>query len=374
MAAEPNAGSAAAAASRDGAQEEDAEAPMPAPRPMCEVCSEEPSKYRCPGCERRTCSLACITRHKGESGCNGKRDRLKFVSMSNFDDRTMMSDFRLLEEVQRVDDVAKRCRPPFPKHELPPHLSTLVYQAHRRHIDMRLMNPGMHRRITNSTRFDRQAQKMMWRVEWHFVPTTAGQAGSSGEPGTSSAGAEDPELDNAEEAAAMAAAAGEEGAAAAAAAVAAGAAAEGEEEGGAAAAAAAAAGSGEPSAAASVSAAAAGAPASPAAPSQPPAPCEPLPPSPPELRRLDEKVAEDSPLGVALAAHLAYAPGTAASAFSLRAFADAGVSTLKVFMRKEDQPANQACYYAVDTTRSLGSQLAGKVVTEFPVNHLALPS
>lgn len=51
-------------------------------------------------------------------------------------------DYRLLEELQRADDVAKRCRPPFPKAELPPHLSSLIYQAHRRHIDMRLMNPG----------------------------------------------------------------------------------------------------------------------------------------------------------------------------------------------------------------------------------------
>ena len=51
-------------------------------------------------------------------------------------------DLNLLEEVQRVDDVAKRCCPPFPKQQLPPHLSTLLYQANRRRIDLRLMNPG----------------------------------------------------------------------------------------------------------------------------------------------------------------------------------------------------------------------------------------
>ena len=61
-------------------------------------------------------------------------------------------DYRLLEEIERADEVARRCRPPFPKHQLPPHLSTLVYQANRRRIDLRLMNPGMHRRLSNSTR------------------------------------------------------------------------------------------------------------------------------------------------------------------------------------------------------------------------------
>ena len=32
------------------------------------------------------------------------------------------------------------------------------------------MNPGMQRRRTNSTRYDRQAQKVSWRVEWLFNP------------------------------------------------------------------------------------------------------------------------------------------------------------------------------------------------------------
>ena len=54
----------------------------------------------------------------------------------------MRADLQLLEEVQRADDVARRCRPPMPKFQLPPHLSTLLYQANRRRIDLRLMNPG----------------------------------------------------------------------------------------------------------------------------------------------------------------------------------------------------------------------------------------
>jgi hypothetical protein len=57
----------------------------------CEICSEQPAKYRCPGCEIRSCSLDCSKKHKEESGCNGKRDRLKFVSIQEFDDRQLLS-------------------------------------------------------------------------------------------------------------------------------------------------------------------------------------------------------------------------------------------------------------------------------------------
>ncbi len=31
---------------------------------LCEVCGEKPFKYTCPGCNKRTCSLACVKKHK----------------------------------------------------------------------------------------------------------------------------------------------------------------------------------------------------------------------------------------------------------------------------------------------------------------------
>lgn len=70
-------------------------APSRPQRAACEVCLEQPSKYTCPGCERRTCSLACSKKHKADSGCSGKRDRLKFVSMQEFDDRVLLSGERV---------------------------------------------------------------------------------------------------------------------------------------------------------------------------------------------------------------------------------------------------------------------------------------
>ena len=82
-----------AAVPEDGDDGEEA-APAPPQRSLCEVCAELPSKYTCPGCARRTCSLPCSKRHKAESGCTGKRDRLKYVSLQDFDDRQLKSGMR----------------------------------------------------------------------------------------------------------------------------------------------------------------------------------------------------------------------------------------------------------------------------------------
>ncbi len=34
----------------------------------CEICCVAAAKYKCPRCESRTCSLACVKQHKNTSG------------------------------------------------------------------------------------------------------------------------------------------------------------------------------------------------------------------------------------------------------------------------------------------------------------------
>ena len=90
------------------------------------------SKYRCPGCSARSCSLACSRRHKADSGaaaplaaassevpgpaaharacpgCSGRRDRTAFMPLADFGDATLRSDFFLLEGAQRSREAARR--------------------------------------------------------------------------------------------------------------------------------------------------------------------------------------------------------------------------------------------------------------------------
>lgn len=58
---------------------------------LCEECKEKPSKYKCPGCSVRSCSLDCVKAHKQRASCSGKRSQTHFVPLSQFDDNLLLS-------------------------------------------------------------------------------------------------------------------------------------------------------------------------------------------------------------------------------------------------------------------------------------------
>lgn len=82
--------------------------PPPAKRERlgnCEVCNQGvQGKYRCPRCSIVFCSAACCKKHKADTGCSGIRDKCAFVPLDQFNDRTMLSDYVLLEDTQRKKD------------------------------------------------------------------------------------------------------------------------------------------------------------------------------------------------------------------------------------------------------------------------------
>lgn len=123
-------------------------------------------------CERMSCRLRkmmpSIAEHKKQYSCTGKRDRTSFVKREDLSHKTLISDYKLLEEVERIDDVAKRSQPPAPRRQLPAYLKSLVYQAKCRGVDLRLVAPGMKKRKDNTTRYDGRSQTLSWRIEWRF--------------------------------------------------------------------------------------------------------------------------------------------------------------------------------------------------------------
>ncbi len=56
--------------------------------------------------------------------------------------RPTLSDFRLLEEIGRAEDVARRHQPPPARPQLPPARGSLVYQASLRSVKLLIMPPG----------------------------------------------------------------------------------------------------------------------------------------------------------------------------------------------------------------------------------------
>eukprot|EP00118_Oscarella_pearsei_P002160 m.9709 g.9709 ORF g.9709 m.9709 type:complete len:350 (+) comp21575_c0_seq2:349-1398(+) len=79
----------------------------------CCICRRTDARYKCPGCEKKTCSLDCVKAHKEKFVCNGKRDPAKFVSVQTFTDADLIKDFRFLEEVGRLADKSFRENRPF---------------------------------------------------------------------------------------------------------------------------------------------------------------------------------------------------------------------------------------------------------------------
>ncbi|XP_042318129.1 box C/D snoRNA protein 1 isoform X2 [Sceloporus undulatus] len=74
----------------------------------CEICNTEEAKYRCPRCMKYSCSLACVKKHKTTLNCNGVREKTAFVSVNEFSDLNLLSDYRFLEDVARTADSAGR--------------------------------------------------------------------------------------------------------------------------------------------------------------------------------------------------------------------------------------------------------------------------
>ena len=66
---------------------------------VCEVCSADEGRYKCPRCSMFTCSLTCCTRHKQLNDCSGKRDKTAFVDLQEYSARHLRSDYHFLEDV-----------------------------------------------------------------------------------------------------------------------------------------------------------------------------------------------------------------------------------------------------------------------------------
>ncbi|KAG9444012.1 hypothetical protein H6P81_015352 [Aristolochia fimbriata] len=152
----------------DAAMEEPSK---PDKSPCCQECNQNESKYNCPGCSIRTCSLPCVKSHKQRTNCNGKRNRTEFVPLSKFDDNLLISDYNLLEETKRVAESAERIIKGFGgnyRFKMPFKLRMLRNAAGRRKTRLLLLPGGMSRREKNQSIYDQRKKSIMWTVEWHF--------------------------------------------------------------------------------------------------------------------------------------------------------------------------------------------------------------
>lgn len=135
----------------------------------CEICLEENSKYTCPGCKMKTCSLSCVAKHKKMTGCNGKRNKTEFVSKGDLNNIHLLNDYRFLEEANRLSDNAKRDTQTKRSNGKPTKRAQILQRATtKRNIRLFRMSKGMKRWRENQSQYNLKKEEIFWTIKLIF--------------------------------------------------------------------------------------------------------------------------------------------------------------------------------------------------------------
>ncbi|XP_030769151.1 box C/D snoRNA protein 1 isoform X2 [Rhinopithecus roxellana] len=135
---------------------------------------EEPPINHPVGCKRKLAmsSLPCVKKHKAELTCNGVRDKTAYVSIQQFTEMNLLSDYRFLEDVARTADHISRDA--FLKRPISnKHMYFMKNRARRQGINLKLLPSGFTKRKENSTFFDKKKQQFCWHVKLQFPQSQA---------------------------------------------------------------------------------------------------------------------------------------------------------------------------------------------------------
>ncbi|KAL7753946.1 Box C/D snoRNA accumulation [Sorochytrium milnesiophthora] len=149
----------------------------PSSKPLCAVCELRESRYQCPRCSLRSCSLPCVKKHKVDKACDGQRSLTDFVPLSEYDENNMMSDYSFLENGARIADNAIRdnqrhgalqSRAAPQRHRLSSRQHCLLQGVKQHGTHLVFLPKGMSRPSTNRSSFNTRTQILQWTIEWRF--------------------------------------------------------------------------------------------------------------------------------------------------------------------------------------------------------------
>jgi len=147
-------------ASADAQRTEPANGPAASAPPSCDMCHLLESRYRCPACAMRTCSVVCVRRHKKETGCVGVASKAaSFVPKNDYAESHLRSDLSFLEQAKRTATPVTRLSKNAVKAR-----SGIRSRAKRQKVDLHHMPEGMARQARNTSRAVKQG--IEWRIEW----------------------------------------------------------------------------------------------------------------------------------------------------------------------------------------------------------------
>ncbi|XP_068073071.2 box C/D snoRNA protein 1 [Danio rerio] len=139
----------------------------------CDVCDCEEAKYRCPSCKKHTCSLVCVKRHKSVSGCSGVRDQTAFVSLSDFREIHMLSDYRFLEDSARLRQQSSRDTVMTSGRQHPKQGQWMIRKAKAVKVTLKLLPKVFSKHRENTTVFIHRERRFHWHLNIHFPQSEA---------------------------------------------------------------------------------------------------------------------------------------------------------------------------------------------------------
>lgn len=133
----------------------------------CELCGKVQWKYKCPRCDKKTCCLACVKQHKVETNCNGIRDKTAFMKMKAMTDMHLLSDYRMLEDVDRSID--NHSRDPLRRSGVNKVVNNMKKIAEKKGLKVKFLPYPMSKRKNNTTRLTNyRTGDFLWHVELIF--------------------------------------------------------------------------------------------------------------------------------------------------------------------------------------------------------------
>uniref|UniRef100_A0AAX7U6J6 BCD1 alpha/beta domain-containing protein n=1 Tax=Astatotilapia calliptera TaxID=8154 RepID=A0AAX7U6J6_ASTCA len=117
-------------------------------------------------------SLPCVKKHKEVSGCSGVRNKTAFVTLSQFDEMALLSDYRFLEDTGRFADGATRdnlVQAP----RVTVKSKKLASNARKMNITLRFLPITFSKSRENSTFFLTKEKLFLWHLKLIFPQSSS---------------------------------------------------------------------------------------------------------------------------------------------------------------------------------------------------------
>lgn len=133
---------------------------------LCQVCSLEPKKYKCPACEVQTCSVECSKKHKQLYKCIGQVDSTKYIKRTEMNSVTLDRDYNFLQNMSRKITLGKR-----DVEELVPSSRAKRLRSKKVVAGVEVISApvGLHRSKVNRSSWNKRKRQFYWTVEWNLM-------------------------------------------------------------------------------------------------------------------------------------------------------------------------------------------------------------